>query len=131
MLPNRPCIAVINDDSAITELFSQFLEEEGYTTVCSLSDNNSYQMIRDSQPDLVLLDLQMEHRDSGLRVLDLTRLDPTTAHIPVIMLSADGAFLRDKESHLAQHNCAILEKPVQLHELLAKVHKIIGPPPLL
>ena len=127
MIAKKPCIAVINDNATIIDLYCEFLEEEGYITVQSFSDSDGYQVICNSLPDLVLLDLQMEHRDSGLRVLDLTRLNPTTTHIPVIMISADGAFLRSKETHLAQHNCAILEKPFQLHELLAKVYQMIGP----
>jgi CheY-like chemotaxis protein len=128
MPAKNPCIAVINDDAAIIDLFCEFLEDEGYTTVRTFSGTDGYKLICDTQPDLVLLDLQMEQRDSGLRVLDMARLNPVTTHIPFIILSADGAFLRSKQEHLARYNCVILEKPIQLPELLAKVHQIVGPP---
>src|SRR4051812_37712197 len=72
---------------------------------------------------LVILDMQMEQPDSGLVVLELIRLDPTTEHIPVIKCSADQQFLRAKEDQLRAHRCDVLEKPYSLSELLTLITK--------
>ena len=60
-------------------------------------------------------------------VLELMRLDPETANIPVIICSADTQRIRDKEAYLREKGCDILEKPFLLEDLLAKVRAFIGP----
>ena len=121
-------IAVVNDEPAIIELLCALLIEEGYLVVAAASGAEAHTLIRHHLPALVVLDMQMEQRDSGLALLELLRLDPATEHIPIIMCSADGQFLRENEAHLRAHGCALLEKPYNLSELLAEVQRSIGPP---
>ncbi|MDQ6604314.1 MAG: hypothetical protein M3Z19_16440, partial [Chloroflexota bacterium] len=73
------------------------------------------------------LDIRMEHPDTGWMVLELMRLDPETAHIPVIICSADTSRIREKEAYLREKGCAVLEKPFLLEDLLEKVQAFIGP----
>ncbi len=97
------------------------LTEEGYQTKLILASDKAYEAIRKEKPDLVVLDIVMEERSSGWTVLDLLRLDPETANIPVIVSSTDGNFLKSKEEALLAKHCDILEKPFLLEELLRKV----------
>jgi CheY-like chemotaxis protein len=120
-------IAVVNDDTAFIGLMSDLLKDEGYETIPHKVGDTAYAMIRDKQPDLVVLDIRLEHRDSGLVTLDLMRLDPRTAHIPVIICSADARFLRDKEAHFRAKGCLSIEKPFNLEELLALVDQALAP----
>jgi two-component system, NtrC family, nitrogen regulation response regulator NtrX len=122
-------IAVVNDETTFIEMVCELLEDEGYQTVCYFSEHGAYEGIRESKPDLVILDLRMEHPESGVNVLELMKLDPATAAIPVILSSADGHFLRNNAQRLIDKGCDILEKPFHLDELLAKVERAIGPPP--
>jgi CheY-like chemotaxis protein len=73
------------------------------------------------QPDLIILDIRLEHAETGWTVLECLRLDPKTTTIPVIVCSADSAFLREKALSLQQLRCDILEKPFDLDMLLEKV----------
>jgi CheY-like chemotaxis protein len=123
-----PLVAIVNDDKAIIALLSDLLADEGYQAFSCLSGDAAHKAIRREMPNLVILDMQMEQPDSGLVVLELLRLDPTTEHIPVIMCSADQQFLREKEDQLRAHRCDILEKPYSLSELLTLVTKWLGPP---
>ena len=111
-------IAVVNDDSAFIDLMSELLYDEGYTTIPHKVGNTAYDMIRDKQPDLVILDIRLETPDSGWVVLDLMRLDPVTNKIPVIVCSGDVVFLRAKEAQLRTKDCFVLEKPFDLDQLL-------------
>ncbi len=120
-------IAVVNDDTAFIDLMSDLLKDEGYETITHKVGDTAYGIIRDKQPDLVVLDIRLEQRDSGLVTLDLMRLDPRTAHIPVIICSADARFLRDKVAHFRAKGCLSIEKPFNLEELLALVDQALAP----
>jgi DNA-binding NtrC family response regulator len=119
-------IAVINDDTPFLQLIKTLLEEEGYNTMIWKEGDSAYTMVKDKQPDLVILDIRLEHPEQGMVVLDLIQLDPATMHIPVIICSADIHFLRQKEAWLTKKGCFILEKPFNLDDLLAIVKKVFG-----
>ncbi|HUY99108.1 MAG TPA: response regulator [Thermomicrobiaceae bacterium] len=122
-------IAVVNDDTDFLEMMGTLLSEEGYRTVTALSSQNAYELIRRDRPDLVVLDIRMEHPASGWDLLDLIRLDPTTTAIPVLVCSADAAFLRSKADVLRAQRCETLEKPFDLDELLSRIQRMLAVDP--
>ena len=114
----RPCIAVINDDPAIVDMLTGFLQDADYETIDCLSGDGSYDLIRREQPALVIIDLQMEHSEAGLHVLQKLRADPTTADIPVILCSANGRLLRERAVGIQALIGEMLEKPHGIPVLL-------------
>jgi CheY-like chemotaxis protein len=123
----KPLIAVVNDDTLFLELMHDLLTQEGYRTAIWKEGDTAYEMIKEHKPLLVILDIRMERPDTGWMVLELMRLDPTTAGIPVIVCSADTQRIREKEAYLREKGCDALEKPFLLEDLLAKVQAFIGP----
>ena len=76
------------------------------------------------RPDLILLDLHLPDR-SGLDVLIALRRDPVTAHIPVVVLTADAS--ATQAQRLAQAGASrYLTKPFVLDEILATLDGITG-----
>lgn len=122
-----PTIAVVNDDTLFLELMHDLLTEEGYETAIWKEGDKAFENIKKHRPALVILDIRMERPDTGWMVLELMRLDPTTARLPVIICSADTRRIRDKEAYLREKGCDVLEKPFLLEDLLTKVHALIGP----
>src|SRR5712692_3765422 len=122
MTPRRLHIAVINDDTAYLQLMRDLLEEEqGYTvTICKEGDA-AYEFVKQSQPDLVILDIRMGHEENGWTILNLLTLDPVTRPIPVIVCSAAVHSLQEHEALLQQYDCTVLPKPFDLDVLLDKV----------
>lgn len=116
-----PLIAVVNNDTVFLQLMQELLAQEGYRTVICKEGDKAYQLVKDQQPALVLLDIRLEQPETGWTVLELLRLDPATRQIPVIVCSADSPFLRAKEEMLRQLGCDTLEKPFDLDTLLKKV----------
>lgn len=123
----KSLVAVVNDDTLFLELMHDLLTQEGYRAVIWKEGDKAYDMIKEHRPVLVILDIRMEHPDTGWMVLELMRLDPETAHIPVIICSADTSRIRAKEAYLREKGCAVLEKPFLLEDLLEKVQAFIGP----
>ncbi len=123
----KSLVAVVNDDTLFLELMHDLLTQEGYRAVIWKEGDKAYEMIKEHRPVLVVLDIRMEHPDTGWMVLELMRLDPETAHIPVVICSADTSRIRAKEAYLREKGCAVLEKPFLLEDLLEKVQAFIGP----
>ncbi len=114
-------IAVVNNDTDFLNLMEELLSMEGYRTFICREGDHAYAMIKEVRPSLVVLDIRLEHAETGWNILELLRLDPTTTNIPVIVCSADTPFLRAKAPALNELRCDTLEKPFDLDMLLEKV----------
>jgi CheY-like chemotaxis protein len=123
--PSSPIIAVINDDTVFLTLMGELLADEGYRTTVMRSTDDAYQRVRAEKPDLVVLDIRIGHEERGWAVLELLRLDPLTAAIPVIICSTDGRLLADKADKLMALRCVPLEKPFNVSDLLNLVRNAI------
>src|SRR5881392_724050 len=115
-------IAVVNDDTAYLELMHDLLEdEEGYrVSICKEADH-AYEFVKETRPDLVILDIRVNAEESGWQILNLLTLDPATQPIPVIVCSAAIHSLREHKALLQQYDCEVLTKPFDLDTLLTKV----------
>jgi CheY-like chemotaxis protein len=80
-------ILCIEDDSDMIEYLRLMLGEAGYEVIGALGGVEGLEMMRNEQPDLVLLDLMMPVLD-GADVLLQKKQDPTIHDIPVIALTA-------------------------------------------
>ena len=127
MAEGKQRIAVINDDTAYLELMHELLEEiEGYAvTICKEADD-AYEFVKETQPDLVILDIRVGHEENGWMILNLLTLDPATRPIPVIICSAAIASLHEHEDLLHKYDCDVLPKPFDLDALLAKVEAALA-----
>jgi CheY-like chemotaxis protein len=121
-------IFVTDDDQTFVELIKELLTDEGYTHVAWHVGSNAFQRIRDEQPDLVLLDINLLNPGRGWTTLDAMRLHPKTRNIPVIICSTDMHLIDEKATLLRNLNCQTLEKPFDIEALLDRVAAAIGPP---
>ena len=124
-----PFIFVTDDDQTYVELIKELLTDAGYARVVWHVGNNAFQRIRDEQPDLVLLDINLLNPGRGWTTLDAVRLHPKTRTIPVIICSTDMHLIDEKTALLRDLNCQTLEKPFAIETMLDRVAAAIGPPP--
>ena len=82
-------ILVAEDDADIASLVRHYLEKAGYTVDVTDSGRDVLPRLRRTPVDAVILDLMLPGMD-GLEVCRAMRADPTTAAMPVIMLTAKG-----------------------------------------
>jgi CheY-like chemotaxis protein len=78
--------------------------------------NRGVEIARASQPDVILMDINLPGI-SGVEALKILALDPATAHIPVIALSANAA-PRDVAKGLEAGFFRYLTKPIKVPEFL-------------
>ena len=82
-------ILVVDDHEEIRDALAAILDEEGHNVVHAENGVVGLQVARSEHPDVVLLDIAMPQMD-GLEVLRQLKADPATAHIAVIMVTAQG-----------------------------------------
>ncbi|HEV2761198.1 MAG TPA: response regulator, partial [Acidimicrobiales bacterium] len=85
--PQAGRIVVVDDDQAVRVLLTRYLEMEGFQVHQVPDGGTALATIAASQPDLVLLDLNLPSAD-GLDILTRLRRD---SEVPVILLTARGS----------------------------------------
>lgn len=123
-----PVVAIIEDDSSSIAVMTDVLGGEGFQTFQWRKADGAYDLIKQQKPSAVILDMRMEHPRAGLAVLERLRTDQTTAHIPVLVCTADHQFATEWREPLARQRCAILTKPFLIDELVHEVRTLVGPP---
>ncbi len=113
-------ILIADDQPDNLLLLARYLENEGYNYVKAKDGLETLEKVRGEMPDLILLDVNMPHKD-GFAVLEEIRRDPATRHIPVIILTA--ARLNSMEVQLGLNLGAddYITKPFDRRELLARI----------
>ncbi|MBW1723162.1 MAG: response regulator transcription factor [Deltaproteobacteria bacterium] len=116
-------LLVVDDEEDILELIRYNLSREGYRITCAASGEKALELAREHQPDLLILDLMLPGID-GLEVTVRLKRDPTTIHIPIIMLTAKGEE-SDIVAGLEIGADDYVTKPFSPRVLLARVRAVL------
>lgn len=119
-------IAVVNDDPQFLRLMELILQDEGHNVLPIQKQSTAFPDLLSSTPDLIILDLHMDTDDAGWIILDLVRLDASTANIPVIVCSAAHDELARESERIEQYGARVLRKPFDIDELLLMVRECLG-----
>jgi len=82
-------ILIVEDDRFLRELIAKKLSGENFDIIEAVDGEEGVKKIKEEKPDLVLLDLILPGID-GFEVLTQVKENPSTASIPVIILSNLG-----------------------------------------
>lgn len=116
-LPVRTLLYV-EDNPANLELVEQLIARRADLRFLSAPDADlGIEFARAYQPEVILMDINLPGI-SGVAALKLLRADPTTAHIPIIALSAN-AVPRDIEKALNAGFFNYLTKPIKVDQFMA------------
>ena len=117
-------ILVVEDEVDIADLIKHTFERSGEARVDIVTSGDAaVKSITDSQPDLVILDLNLPSID-GTEVCRLVRSRPATASLPIIMLTARTGE-SDRVSGLDLGADDYVTKPFSLRELAARVRAVL------
>ena len=112
-------ILVVDDDPGVRRLLVLGLQRHGYLTTEAGDGEAALRAVEETDVDLVLLDSGLPHLN-GLQVLERLRAAPSTATLPVILVTG-RAGIADKVSGLSAGADDYLAKPVALDELIARI----------
>lgn len=127
-LMNRPMILVADDDAVFAESVASVLGTR--YDVCTVGNGTeALAVAMDDSPDLVILDVMMDHMSEGFDVARRLRGDERTALIPIIILTGvDRVYnLRMEVDESWVPADRYMEKPISPADLLQVVESLIGP----
>lgn len=80
-------VLVVEDERDLAELLAYNLSRAGYETIAVQDGRSGLEAVNRERPDLIILDLMLPEL-SGMEVASKIRTNPSTASIPIIMLTA-------------------------------------------
>src|SRR5882724_11415972 len=80
-------VLIVEDNEDNVQILSTCLLKSGYEVRIARDGSTALTAVRQQRPDVILLDVMMPGMD-GMQVLDHLKLDPKTASIPVVMVTA-------------------------------------------
>ncbi|HEX6324731.1 MAG TPA: response regulator transcription factor [Vicinamibacterales bacterium] len=118
-----PNILVVEDDPDISELIAHYLTRAGHQVDQLGHGGEAPRRVRETSPDLVVLDVMLPGLD-GLLVCQALRSDPASAAIPILMLTARGDE-GDRVTGLELGADDYVTKPFSPKELVARVGALL------
>jgi len=122
-----PKILLVEDNALNRDMLSRRLKRAGYDVICAEDGPQGVQMVGETKPDLVLMDVALGAMD-GWEATQLIRSNPSVAATPIIALTAH-ALESDRRRSFEVGCCDFDTKPVDLGRLLAKIQRCLPAAP--
>src|SRR5512135_2910240 len=113
-------ILIVEDDKKTASLISLYLEREGFQTVVEYDGDQAIEIMQQSKPNFVILDLMLPKIDGW----EVCRRLRQVSDIPILMLTARGEEV-DRVSGLTLGADDYMVKPFSPRELVARVKAIL------
>jgi DNA-binding response OmpR family regulator len=116
-------VLIADDHPQGAELIEAYLEGTGWETRIATDGEESLRLVREWNPDVVLLDVMMP-KLSGFEVCKRLRSDPATKAIPVLMITAlDQASDVDRAVDAGTND--FLTKPINKTDLVLRIRALL------
>lgn len=126
-----PRIFILDDDDDLIRTQKLFLESRGYDVDTATAMDDALTAISSQTPDLILVDLMMEHYDTGFVFCKKVRELESMAQVPILMQTSASKKIgftfkasTDKEKEWMKVD-EILTKPVPTEHLLGKIEQYL------
>jgi DNA-binding response OmpR family regulator len=117
-------IAVIDDDPDIREASSLVLNSKGYDVITASNPKDGYTIVKEKNPDLIILDVMMDEPDDGFFLAQKFRKE--NIKTPIIMYTSISKTIgMDFGANEMVPVDEFVEKPISPEQLLQKVEKFL------
>lgn len=119
----KPKILIVDDEEESLKRLSAILNDYGYVLKTARNGLEALERTKEFSPDLIFLDIMMPEMD-GYEVCKRLKEDPSTQHIPVVMVTA----LADRKSRIkglemGAHD--FLTKPIDITEVVVRAKNLL------
>lgn len=117
-------ILIVDDDEQIRNLVKKYMMANGFSVVLTDNGSEGLLLVRESQPDVILVDAGMPGLD-GYAVCRVIKKEAATSQIPVILMSGSRTQERDVLSGFEGGADDYVTKPFSLPVLLARIEAVL------
>jgi len=144
-------VLIVDDDKNTVKYLCAVLSDHGYDPVAAYDGSEGLKMVKNSKPDLIVLDVMMPKK-TGFVLFKELKQDDRYKEIPVLMLTAVSGVLEELEDHKEEtferpydslrealkkkiqemreeglvRPEMFVDKPVESESFIAKVRDLIG-----
>lgn len=116
-------ILVVEDQDSIRRMIEALIQARGYAVTAVSSGAKALDVAMTDPPDLVLLDLMLPGQYDGFDVCTRLRSDPSTRHVPVVIITAmDDEATRARAKQAGAN--AFYTKPFSPIALLKEIERL-------
>ncbi len=116
-------VLVVDDEIHIVQVVAIKLRNNGFDVITCENGAQALKIASKEKPNVIITDFQMPVM-TGLELVENLRKQPDTAEIPVIMLTARGFAIEDRQKEELNIS-ACLSKPFSPRELLQSVEEVL------
>ena len=120
---SKPRVLIVEDEDNIAIALDYLMSREGYEHDRIASGAGALERIRDTRPDLVLLDVMLPEV-SGYEICQEVRADRGLAGVKILLMTARGSAM-ERRKGLALGADGFIAKPFELRELREEVHRLL------
>jgi CheY-like chemotaxis protein len=117
------CILVVDDHAVNLKLASDVLGWAGYQVITAPSAERALEMMSQSLPDLILMDVGLPGMD-GLTLTRQLKAATATKHIPIVALTA-FATKGDERSSFAAGCDGYISKPIDTRTFAEQINRLL------
>ena len=119
---NKRRIMIIDDDEDITNLFSIFLEHNGYIIDAYINPVEAFNNFKKNSHDLIILDLKMPMMDGMTLFHKIKEID---SNVIICFTTADINYIQQLQKGIMDIEKIVLYKPVLLKDLKSKIDSLL------
>jgi two-component system response regulator CpxR len=108
------CVLIVDDEELIRDSLREVVEMTGCSAVCAANGAEALEVLAETKPCLVILDLKMPIM-SGPELLEALARDPSLANVPVVISTS--------APQLAPAGFPVIPKPIDIEKVFAFVRR--------
>ena len=116
-------VLLVDDDDVLRQMTGTLLARHGFDVLPAESGIKALESLKITHPDIILLDVMMPDMD-GFSVCRQIRADPSTSHIPIVMLTALDS-VENKVKGFEAGADDYIAKPSEILELVARINALL------
>lgn len=117
-------ILIVDDDSSVIEMVSDFLTLKNYEILAASNGKIAIEIAIDELPDLIIMDWEMPIKDGITTLIEIKKTDEIK-QIPVIMITGRMTSIADLQTAFDAGAIDFIRKPIDKTELMARTKSML------